>query len=227
MDFFISPQGIEILVIALVLSIASSLITKYTMGKEAKEARAKQKLLSEEFKVASKAKDTKKMQSLQSEIMKSSLSSMRFSLKPMLITFIPFILVFGWMSGNYGGIGTVNFEMDVSNPDLAFFNCPSQTNSNQPHYCNSSHFNGTLTGGQTLDFSMMVIVIPNQTEYKTKININGLAKDTKGKDYILSAETVTVSTGGEPEKNPYYQKENKDVEINKSPGRQCCNFIWI
>ncbi|CEG13229.1 membrane hypothetical protein [groundwater metagenome] len=212
--FEISEPGIVIFVIAIVLGLASSLVMKFTMGKDAKEARAKQKVLGEDLKAALKANDVKKAKALQSELMKSSLSSMRFSLKPMLITLIPFILVFGWMSTTYGSIGNVNFEMNVSDPDFAVFNCPSQTDSNYHYSCNSSYFNGTLTGGQTIDFG--IHVSPNQSADKTKIEINGFAKDAHGekgeKEYILSAETVTVSNG-EPEKNPYYQKENKDVEI--------------
>ncbi len=210
--FEISEPGIVIFVLAIVLGLASSLVMKFTMGKDAKEARAKQKVLGEDLKAALKANDVKKAKALQSELMKSSLSSMKFSLKPMLITFIPFILVFGWMTASYGSIGNVNFEMSVSDPNFAVFNCPSQTDSNHPYYCNSSYFNGTLTGGQTIDFG--ILVTQNQSEDKTKIEINGVAKDThKGEEYILSAETVTVSNG-EPEKNPYYQKENKDVEIS-------------
>ncbi|MDI6730072.1 MAG: EMC3/TMCO1 family protein [Candidatus Altarchaeum sp.] len=209
--FEISESGIVIFVIAIILGLASSLVMKFTMGKDAKEARAKQKVLGEDLKAALKANDVKKAKALQSELMKSSLSSMRFSLKPMLITFIPFILVFWWMSDTYGSIGNVNFEMNVSDPDFSVFKCPLQTDSNYHYYCNSSYFNGTLKGGQTIDFG--IIVSPNQSEDKTKIKINGFAKDANGgKEYILSAETITVSNG-EHEKNPYYQKENKDVEI--------------
>jgi len=208
--FEISEAGIVIFVIALTLAIASTLVTKYTMGKDAKEAREKQKLLSEELKAALKAKDTKKAKELQSEIMKSAMSSMRFSLKPMLITFIPFIMVFWWMSATYGTLGNVNFEMSVSDPNFAFFNCPSQSDPNLNYNCSASYFNGTLKGGQILDFS--ITVIPNNSASKTKINISGIARDTPGKEYILSAETVTVSSG-EQEKSPYYQKEKRDVEI--------------
>jgi len=135
--FEISEPGIVIFVIAIVLGLASSLVMKFTMGKDAKEARGKQKSLSADLKAALKANDVKKAKELQSELMKSSLSSMKFSLKPMLITFIPFILVFWWMSSTYGGIGDVNFEMSVSNQDVAFFNCPLYTDSNQHYNCSS------------------------------------------------------------------------------------------
>lgn len=214
MGFFgITEAGIVIFVIAIILGLASSLVTKFTMGKEAKEVRERQKELSKELKAALKANDVKKAKALQNEIMKLSLSSMRFSLKPMLITFIPFILVFLWMAGEYGNLGDVNFEMHISDPNFAIFDCPSQANSNL-YYCNSSYFNGTLRGEQTIDFG--IIVSPNQSADKIKIEINGIAKDAKdthkGKEYSLFAETVTV-VNGEPEKNPYYKNERKDVEI--------------
>jgi len=208
--FEISEPGIVIFVIAIVLGLASSLVMKFTMGKDAKEAKEKQKSLSVDLKLALKANDVKKAKELQSELMKSSLSSMKFSLKPMLITFIPFILVFWWMTATYGDIGNVNFEMNVSNPTLAFFNCQSYTDSNIQYNCNDSYFNGTLKAGQTIDFS--IGVIPNQSTDKTKIEINCFAKDTDGKKYNLSAETVTV-LNKETEKNPYYTEENGPITI--------------
>lgn len=209
--FEISEPGVVIFVIAIVLGLVSGLVTKLTMGKEAKEVRERQKELTKELKAALKANDVKKAKAIQSELMKLSLSSMRFSLKPMLITFIPFILVFWWMAGAYGSIGNVNFEMNISNPNFAVFNCPSQTDSNQHYYCSSSYINGTLKGGQAINFG--IIVSPNQSVDKIKIEINGFAKDIhSGKVYSLHAETVTVSNG-EPEKGPYYKNERKDVEI--------------
>ncbi len=209
--FEISEPGIVIFVIAIVLGLASSLVMKFTMGKDAKEAREKQKLISADLKAALKANDVKKAKELQSELMKSSLSSMKFSLKPMLITLIPFILVFGWMTAEYGTIGDVNFKMGVSNQSLSIFDCPSQSELNQHNYCNSSFYNGTLKAGQTVDFS---ITVASDQAPKTKVEISGYAKDVGGKNesYELFADTITV-LNGEHEKNPYYQKESNPVEI--------------
>lgn len=211
--FEISEPGIVIFVIAVVLGLVSTLVIKLTMGKEAKEAREKQKTLSKELKAALKANDQKKAKQLQNELMTSALSSMRFSLKPMLITFIPFILVFWWMMLVYGTIGDVNFEMDLSNQNLSIFDCPlqsEQSEPNQQNYCNSSYYNGTLKAGHILYFS--IIVAPTQAP-KTEVNIYAHAKDVDGKnEYFASASTVTV-INGEPEKSPLYQKERNLVEI--------------
>lgn len=208
--FEISEPGIVIFVIAIVLGLASSLVMKFATGKEAKEAREKQKAMSKDLKKALKANDTKKAKELQKELMSSSLSSMRFSLKPMLITFIPFILVFSWMSGAYGTLGDVNYEMSLSNQNSSIFDCPSQTQSNQHNYCSPSYYNGTLKGGQTLDFS--ITVSPSQA-IKTEADVKVRAKDADGKnEYFASAKTITV-LNGEPEKNPLYQEESNQIEI--------------
>lgn len=207
--FEITKEGVVIFIIAIILGLISSLVIKFTMGKEAKETRERQKVLSEELKAALKAKDIKKAKSLQSELVRLSLSSMRFSLKPMLITFIPFILVFWWMAVVYGAMGDVYFEMNISDQNLGIFNCPIKS---ELYHCNSSYYNGTLKAGQTLDFSIIVVAL-NQSP-KTRVEINGFAEDIhRGERYVLFAETVTVLEG-DVEKSPYYKKERTPVEIN-------------
>jgi len=211
-DFWVSSAGIIIFVIAIVLGIISSLITKYTMGKDVKEIREKQKLINAELKEAIKRNDIKRAKELQKELINSSLSSMKFSLKPMLITLVPFLLVFAWMAGEYGNLESVNFEMWIDNPNFADFNCPPHPEKNI--YCNSSYFNGTLHPGEKIDFS--VITTPNPSLDKTIVNIKGHAY-TKNADgnvmsYELSAETITVLNGTK-EKNPYYKNEKVEVEI--------------
>ena len=49
--------------------------------------------------------DPQKVMQLQKEMMSKSMESMKHSLKPMIITFLPLIIIFGWLRGVYGDDG--------------------------------------------------------------------------------------------------------------------------
>ena len=64
--------------------------------------------MQKQLKAAQKSKNMKKMQKIQKEMMESMMENLQHSFKPMLITIIPFILVFGWLSSTYG-VGETNY----------------------------------------------------------------------------------------------------------------------
>ncbi len=81
-----------------------------------KETKDRIKKHQEEMKKATKAGDTKKLQRVQQDMMALTMENLKHNLRPMLITFIPFILVFMWVRDQYSSVGTVasiaGFAMD-------------------------------------------------------------------------------------------------------------------
>ena len=112
----ITPPGETIALISFGLSMMSSLVRKAVLDKdrmnEMKEKlKEKKKLLSE----ATKSGDAKKMQKEQEEFMKLNMENMKYSLKPVIFTFIPFMIIFQWLRGEFDPVGTVvtlfNFDL--------------------------------------------------------------------------------------------------------------------
>ena len=98
-------SAVEILLISFALAVMSGMATKIFLGEEGRAARQKLNDLQKEMKEAQKKGDAKKLQKLQGEMMTSMMDSFRHQFKPMLVTFIPFLLIFWWLSGNYGRVG--------------------------------------------------------------------------------------------------------------------------
>lgn len=94
---------LSIIVISLVLSLSTTFIYRYltdqTLMKELKkQLKANQKRIKE-------AKgDTEKMMAIQKEAMHTNMKYMSQSMKPMLFTIIPFLLIFAWLRGIFSGI---------------------------------------------------------------------------------------------------------------------------
>lgn len=94
---FSLPPLFAILILSFMISLLIILITKYTTDQ------ALMKKLKEEIKeYQSQTKQLKnepaKAMEIQKKAMESNMRYMMHSLKPTLITFIPIILIFGWMS---------------------------------------------------------------------------------------------------------------------------------
>jgi len=88
-----------ILIIALVISIIISVVYKFMTDQK------KMKALKEEQKeFQKKMKDMKdqpdKVMAMQKDAMKKNMEYMKHSFKPTLVTMLPIILIFAWMSGN-------------------------------------------------------------------------------------------------------------------------------
>jgi uncharacterized membrane protein (DUF106 family) len=104
----ITDAGYVIALISMGLAIMSALVRKAVLDQEKmKETKEKLKKHQEEMKKATKTGDTKKLQKNQEEMMKLTMENLKHSFRPMLITFIPFILVFTWLREQYSTIGTV------------------------------------------------------------------------------------------------------------------------
>jgi len=101
----LSESAKEITLISAALAFMSAMVTKIFLSEEGKAAKEKLKELQKDMKNAQKKGHVKKMQKLQGEMMTTMMESFRHQFKPMLITFIPFILVFYWLRDTYGGLG--------------------------------------------------------------------------------------------------------------------------
>ena len=101
-DFITAYPRASIIIIAVAITLISTLITKWLTNQEhLRSLKARQKELQAEMK---KHKDNPKMlQELQSETLQITGVMMKSSFKPLLITFIPFLLLFYWIRSIYGG----------------------------------------------------------------------------------------------------------------------------
>ena len=106
--FTITPAGQEVALIALGIALVSSMVNKIVLDKELmKEMKEKMSQHQKEMKKAAKASDSKRSQELQGEYMKMLMEHMKHSFRPVMITFIPFILIFQWLRSTYVDVGTV------------------------------------------------------------------------------------------------------------------------
>lgn len=84
---------ISLLVSALIVGITSKVVDQKRM----KELKAKTASYQEKIKKAQKRKDMKKVSSIQKEMMKYQKEMMGMSMKPMMYTMIPIIVIFTWL----------------------------------------------------------------------------------------------------------------------------------
>ena len=98
------------IIIVLIINLVTTIIQKYATDQEALKAiRKEQKALQEEMK---KFKDNpQKMMEKQSELMRKNLGMMKHQIKPMLFTFIPLIIIFGWLRITYEPLGKLILGM--------------------------------------------------------------------------------------------------------------------
>lgn len=89
-----------ILVITIIISFLMTIIYKYATDQKAmKRLKEKQKKLQKKMK---ESKDNpEKMMKIQKELMGTNSEYMKHSFKPMIFTFIPIIIIFGWLSTNF------------------------------------------------------------------------------------------------------------------------------
>lgn len=95
-EFLQANPRASIIIISIVVTFISTLITKWLTNQEhLKDLKKRQKELSEEMK---KHKDNPdKLMALQSEALKITGVMMKSSFKPLLITFIPFLILLYWL----------------------------------------------------------------------------------------------------------------------------------
>jgi len=82
--------------ISLLITIAYKLFTDQKLMKELKEDMKKAQKEMKEF-----SKDPAKVMNMQKEAMKKNMEYLKHSMKPTLITFLPIIIIFGWLNANF------------------------------------------------------------------------------------------------------------------------------
>ena len=94
------PPLFSMAFITLIITIIITVVYKYLSNQhEVKTAKEETKVLQQELK---KHKDNPaKMMEINQEIMKRSATLMRNSFKPTLITLIPLLIIFGWLSKTF------------------------------------------------------------------------------------------------------------------------------
>ncbi len=105
----LTSAGYTIALVSAGMTLLSTLVRNAVLDKgKLREQKEKLKHHQAQIKEAQKKKDMKGMQHHQQQMMEVSMEQMRSGMKPMLFTLIPFILVFQWMGGAYGDIGSLH-----------------------------------------------------------------------------------------------------------------------
>lgn len=113
MEFILAPEGQSIALISSGIVLLSTIIRYYTVDREKlKESQKRMKDHQAKMKEAQKSGDSKRMQKHQKDMLAETMENMRHSMKPMIFTMIPILLIFGWMRGTYGEYGTA-FDVEL------------------------------------------------------------------------------------------------------------------
>jgi len=101
----LTGDGMLIGLISVSIASVSSLVRNAVLDKEKlKSHRAKIKEHQSALKEATKAGDTKRAQKIQSDLLAETMENMKHGFKPMMYTFLPYIIIFGWLRKTYGGV---------------------------------------------------------------------------------------------------------------------------
>ncbi len=93
------PPLVSLFILALLVSLIITLVYKYMTDQTLmKDVKLRQKEIQKKMKAVRKEPD--KAMKLQKEAMELNMKYMKQSFKPTLITFLPIILIFGWMNAN-------------------------------------------------------------------------------------------------------------------------------
>lgn len=97
------PLG-ALIIISFILTLITTLVYKYFTDQEAmKSLKEEMKEIQNEMK---QVKDNPtKMMELQKQSFSKMMESFKHQIKPMLITFVPFLILFPWLSGAYTPYG--------------------------------------------------------------------------------------------------------------------------
>ncbi len=94
------PDSLAIIILAILISLLVTVVYKYTTNQNLmKQLKDEIKEFQKELKDLKN--NPKKMMEVQSKAMQTNMKYMAQSMRSTLITFIPIILIFGWMSSHY------------------------------------------------------------------------------------------------------------------------------
>ena len=94
------PALFAVITLSLIVSVIVVIITKYTTDQSLMK-KLKEDLKEHQKQIKESKNDPTKMLDIQKKAMELNMKYMMHSLKPTLITFIPIIIIFGWMSGTF------------------------------------------------------------------------------------------------------------------------------
>ena len=95
----------EVMIISILLALFSVLLSKFLTNQEVlKKAKEEIELYRKKSTEAQKEGDMKKANKYMSEMIKASQKQMRENMKPMMFSFIMFILAFSWLGANYSDL---------------------------------------------------------------------------------------------------------------------------
>jgi uncharacterized membrane protein (DUF106 family) len=104
----LTEAGQSIALISVLISFVSAMVRRATVDMDkVKDSREQMKEHQKKMQEAQKKGDTDQMMKSQEEMTKHMLIQMKQNFKPMLITWIPFILIFSWMRSQYDTSGDV------------------------------------------------------------------------------------------------------------------------
>ena len=90
----------SIIILSAVVTLISSLVTKWLTNQEhLKTLKERQKQIQKDLKTCKPG--DKLFEELQAEMIQISMTMMKSSFKPLLVTFIPFLLLLGWIRSTY------------------------------------------------------------------------------------------------------------------------------
>ena len=89
-----------VIIMSFIVSLVIILITKYTTD-QALMKKLKEEIKEHQKQIKELKGNPKKAMEMQKKAMEVNMKYMMHSLKPTIITFIPIILIFGWMSSNF------------------------------------------------------------------------------------------------------------------------------
>ncbi len=102
-EIMIQNPKVSIVLVSVLVTFFMTLVTKFfTDQKRMKELKEIQKQC--QIKIKDAKGDLKTQTQIQSEMMSCSLEMMKYSMKPMLITFIPLLILIGFLRGVYSGV---------------------------------------------------------------------------------------------------------------------------
>lgn len=158
------PLFWAIIIVSLVLSLFMTFVYKWMtdqhLMKTLKEDIKKFQQQMKEFK-----HDSGKVMEIQKKAMESNMKYMMHSMKPTLITFIPIILVFGWMQGHFG------YEPIMPNQE----------------FTSTLFFKEGTTGSVTIIAPEQITVLTNTTQNITNNVASWKLKGEEG-EYLLEYE---------------------------------------
>ena len=96
--------------ISFILTLIVTLIYKYTTDQKSMKD-LKDELKNLQKKMKEHKEDAGKMMEIQKEAMEKNIKYMKHTFVPMILTFLPIIIIFGWIKGEYAEEGKIFFGL--------------------------------------------------------------------------------------------------------------------